>query len=243
MLLPAGPAALWTGWVTSTLPFYPAGWPLGLTVAAGLLGVGLPRFAFPFALAVSVLPLANISLGLAALFALVAAAWVGFSWNDPRGNAVVVAGPLLGPLSALALLPLLAGLSRHPLRRALQTLSVFVAATVAAIDHRALPFEGRATPIRLGIAGVKSPLAAAAALAHVVAGERVLLEEGAVLALAAVAVPYLWRRGPLVGALSGGSLLCATAQLIPSAPLVPLIAVCALSAGVLAIAPRRAQTA
>ncbi|HWE80096.1 MAG TPA: serine/threonine-protein kinase, partial [Gaiellaceae bacterium] len=95
-LLPAASAAIWTGWVTATLPFYPAGWPLGLTVGALTVGVAFPRAAVALAFVATIFPLANISLGLAMVFAVLAAGWTALTWNDPRSNAVLVAGPLLG---------------------------------------------------------------------------------------------------------------------------------------------------
>ncbi len=40
--LPGALAAATAGWVASTLPFYPAGWPLGLAAAAGALAAAAP---------------------------------------------------------------------------------------------------------------------------------------------------------------------------------------------------------
>ncbi len=241
-LLPAGVAALWTGWVSFSLPFYPAGWPLALTIAAGALGLGLSRFAFPFALAVSCFPLANISIGLALVFAAVAVVWCAFGWSDPPANAVAVAGPLLAPLSLLALLPLLAQGVRQPLRRGVQTFAaVLLGAIVAGIDHQELPFEGRAAPVRLGIAARKSPLTVGAALVRALGSHRLLLEEGGILALAAIAIPYVRGRGPLQAALAGGALLAATALLAPAAQLLPLLLSAALTVAVLALAPARRE--
>ncbi len=54
---PAVAAAAWTGWVAWALPFYPPGWPLGLTIATGALGLAFPRVALAFAFAVTFFPL------------------------------------------------------------------------------------------------------------------------------------------------------------------------------------------
>jgi hypothetical protein len=53
--LPAGLAAVTAGWVGATLPFYPAGWPLGLAAVAGAVAAASPRAGLTFALATAVL--------------------------------------------------------------------------------------------------------------------------------------------------------------------------------------------
>jgi hypothetical protein len=242
-LLPAASAALWTGWVTTTLPFYPSGWPLGLTVIAAALGLGRARFAFPFALAATVLPLANVSLGLAVVFVAVAAVWTAATWSDPRGNAVAVAGPLLAVVSGLALLPLVASLARHPLRRALQVFgAVLVAAIVAGLTRHHLPFDAGSPAIRLGIAQAKSPTAVARALVHAAGGQLGVVEVAAALAVAAAALPYLRGRGIAVAATTGGVLLATTALLAPAAPLAALAVAALAVAAVLAVAPAASRS-
>jgi hypothetical protein len=238
--LPAAAAAAWTGWVAWTLPFYPAGWPLGLTVAAGVLGLGFARLAFPFALAVSLFPLANISIGLAVLFGLLAALWTALTWSDPRGNAAAAAGPLLGAISSLTLIPVAAQLARGPLRRALQAAAgVLAAATVAGIDGRRLPFSGAHASIRLAIASDKSPLKVATTIARALAAQPQLLEEAGALALAAILLPYLRGRGLLAAAAGGCSLLVVTALLAPAASLLPFAAAALVTGALLALAPAR----
>lgn len=236
--LPAAAAAVWTGWVTASLPFYPSGWPLGLTVLAGVLGVGVPRLAFPFALLVTIFPLANISLGLAIVFALVAAIWVALGWREPRSSAIAAAGPLLGALSALALLPLVAQVAQRPFRRASQTVcAVLLATIVAGLDHKRLPFLPAATRIRLDISENKSPLAVASAVERALVAHPVLLEESAALAVAAIALPYLRGRGLWTAGFAAAGLLAGVALLAPSAPLLPLVAAALLTGAVLAFSP------
>jgi hypothetical protein len=174
------------------------------------------------------------------LFAAVAVIWTALTWSDPRGNAVAVSGPLLAPLSLLALLPLVAQLARRPFRRAAQTLSALALATiVAGVDGVRLPFENAQARIHLDIAGNKSPLAAASALAHALAEHRLLFEEAAVLVVASTLLPYLRGRGRLVAALSGGSLFAATALAAPSADLLPVLVAALSTAAFLAFAPSR----
>ena len=91
-VLPGGLAAATAGWIASTLPFYPAGWPLGLAAIAGVLAAVAPRAGMAFALATAVLPFGNVSLGLALLFAAVACGWVALNWRDPRNGPAVRGG-------------------------------------------------------------------------------------------------------------------------------------------------------
>ena len=83
----------------------------------GALGIAAPRVGVIFAFVATFFPLANISIGLAVLFAVFAAVWTAFTWRDPRGNLVLVAGALLGPLAGLGFLPLIAQLVRGRIRR------------------------------------------------------------------------------------------------------------------------------
>lgn len=239
---PAAAGALWTAWASSTLPFYPSGWPLGLTALNIVLGLAAPRVALPFALLVTVFPLANISIGLAVLFAVVGALWVAVSWRDPRGAIVAVVGPLLWPISALALMPLIAQLARSPLRRAVQTASaLLLAASVAAIDHRPLPFSGGGAVSGVELAGIKDPLRVAALLGHVVVVHASLAAEIGVLALAAVALPSLRDRGREVALLAGAVLVAATVLVAPQASMIPFILAGALTAAVLVALPLAGQ--
>ncbi len=233
---PAVAAAAWTGWVAWALPFYPAGWPLGLTVATAAVGLAFPRVALAFAFAVTFFPLWNISFGLAVLFALLGAAWVALTWTDPRGNIALVAGPLLGPVAGLALLPLAAQFARGPVRRAVQALAgALLAVLVAGIRHQPLPFDGSAPPLGLGIAGSSRPSAVAWALWRTLEAHPVIIGQALALAAAAVALPYLRGRGPWPAAIAGAALLAATAIGAPAAALMPLIASAWITAGYLAL--------
>jgi hypothetical protein len=235
---PALAAALWTAWVAWMLPFYPAGWPLGLTVAAAATGLAFPRAALGFAFAVSFLPLWNISLGLAILFGVLGAAWLALTWRDPRGNIALVAGPILGPLGALALLPLVAQLARGPARRAVQAAAgVLLAVLVAGIRGQTLPFDGSTPPLGLGIAGSDRPGAVGWALGRQLWSHPVAIGQAAVLAAAAVAIPYLRGRGPWPAAAAGCGLVAATGLGAPAAPFLPLAAAAFATAVFLAVPP------
>ena len=237
-LPPALFAAVWTGWVAASLPFYPAGWAAGLAAFAGALGAAVPRAGLLFALTATFFPLANISLGLALLFALIAAGWTALTWSDPRGNLVLVAGALLAPIGALAFLPLVAQLARGPVRRGAQAAAAVIVATiVAGLRHQRLPFDDALAPLGLGISGSDRPSAVAAALAAAIGAHPVVLAEAGVLAAAAVALPYLRGRGLWAAAGAGSALLAATALVAPLSAYLPIVAAGWLTAVLLA-APR-----
>src|SRR5215218_912019 len=105
-LVPGSLAAVSTGWVAASVPFYPSHWPLALGAAAGTLAAAAPRAGLAFTLAAFFFPLANVSLGLALVYAAVAVVWLALTWRDPRAGLLVAAGPLLAPLGALAAAPL-----------------------------------------------------------------------------------------------------------------------------------------
>jgi hypothetical protein len=232
-------AGAWTGWVATTLPFYPAGWPAGLAAVAVALGIAAPRVGVVFAFTATFFPLANISIGLGALFAVIAAAWTAFTWRDPRGNLVLVAGAVLGPLAALGFIPLLAQLAQGRIRRGAQAAgAVLVATIVAGLRHEQLPFDGAVAPLGLGISGSNRPTAVAFALWRTLAEHPVVLGEAGALAVAAVALPYLGGRGLWAAAGGGAALLTVTALIAPGAAFLPLALAAWLTAAALTVAAK-----
>jgi hypothetical protein len=237
-VLPAALAGISTGWVASALPFYPAHWPLGLAAAATALGFAAPRAGLALALTTAFFPLANISLGLALIYAALAVGWLALTWRDARAGLVLVAGPLLAPFAALALVPLAAQLARgHARRAAHAAAAVLLAAVVAALRHVPLPLDGSPAPDGLGVAGSDRPAAVADALWTQLAAHPVLLAEAAVLAAAAAALPYARKRGPWRAAVFGGALLAGTALVAPAAAFAPLLVAGWLTAAALAVEP------
>ena len=111
---------------------------------------------------------------------------------------------------------------------------MLLAAIVAGLRHDRLPFDGSIPPLGLGVTGSNKPTAVGYALWRVLADHPVVLGEAAVLAAAAVALPYLRARGPWTAAFAGAALLAATALVAPAAAIVPLIAAAWLTAAVLA---------
>ncbi|HEY3962240.1 MAG TPA: serine/threonine-protein kinase [Gaiellaceae bacterium] len=235
-VLPAGLAAASAGWVSATLPFYPTHWSIAIAATAAALGFVAPRAALAFVLGVAFFPLANISVGLAALYAVLAVALFLFSWRDARSGLLLAAGPLLAPLGALGALPLVAQLARGRARRGVQAgVAVLLAALVAGVRHARLPFVHSLPPLGLGIDGSRSATAVGAALIRQLQAQPVLLWEAVVIAIAAVALPYARRRGPWVAAGFGTALLAATALTAPATAVLPLVATAWLTAAVLAL--------
>jgi hypothetical protein len=238
-LLPGGLTGLAAGWVSATLPFYPQHWPAALAVLGVGLGAAAPRAGLVFALAVAFFPLANISLGLAAVYAAVALGWTILNWRDARTGLLPALGPLLTPLAALTLVPVAAQLARGKARRAaVAAAAILLAAVVAGLRGARLPFDGAAPPLGLGITGSDRPSAVAHVLASQLTAHPTLIAEALVLALAAASLPHVRRRGPWAAAGFGAALLAATALFAPAAALLPFVAGAWLTAVALAVEPR-----
>jgi hypothetical protein len=236
-LAPALLAALFAGWVSSTLAFFPAYWPLGLAALAAVLTFTTPRLGLAFALAVPILPLGNISLGLAILYSALAAAWTTLFWPRPRTALLFVAGPVLAPLGLLALVPLIVIPAGDATRRAAQAAAAVVAAAVVAtLAGHGLPIVGGSAP-DLALAGVGGPFGTAGELLHGITGSSGLLGETLVLAGAAAAVGTFRRRGPWGAALFGALLAASTLLADPTAHALPLVLAAWASAAVLTFEP------
>src|SRR4051794_36572926 len=135
-VVPAAACGVGSAWVASVLPFYPEGWPLGLAAAGAALGFAAPRVGLLFALTVALFPLANISLGLALVYAAVAGLCAALAWNDARAGLVALAGPLLAPFG---LVPLAAQLASGAVRRGAQAGAAAAGAPPPAGPPRARP--------------------------------------------------------------------------------------------------------
>ena len=234
-------AAATAAWTSVALPFYPHVWTFGLAAAAAVLTAVRPRAGLAFTLAVPVLPLGNISLGLALLYSAVALAWLVLSWREPRGGLLFALGPLLAPLGALGLVPLAAATLRAGPRRAAQAAAaVGVAVIVAGVGHARLPLVGTRPPLGLGIAGARDPFDVAGTLVRAATLHPGLVVEALALAAVAFALPYAHARGRWGAALVGASMLAVTVLAVPSAPAVPLAAASWLTAAAVALRARRA---
>jgi hypothetical protein len=234
-VLPGALAGVASGWVAAALPFYPAGWPLGLGATAAALGFASPRAGLLFTLVTAFFPLANISTGLAIVYAVIAVLWAALNWRDARTGLLVAAGPLASPLAALTLLPIVAQAAQGRARRALQVAAaVLLAMVVAGIRRVPLPFDGSTPPLGLGLAGSTRPTAVADALWSELVAHPEITAEALVLAAAAAALPYARGRGPWPAVFFAGALLSLTATIAPEAALLPLVAAAWLTAAFLA---------
>jgi hypothetical protein len=221
----AGLAGLFAGWTAAALPFFPAGWAYGLALLAAAVAALRPRAGLAVALAVPVLPLGNVSLGLAIVYAGLALAWFALAWREPRAGLLFALGPLLAPLGALGLAPLAAATQRAGLRRAAQAaVAVPVAAIVAGLRHASLPLVGGRAPLGLGIAGASGPLDVAGSLARALDAHPGLIVEAAVFAAVALALPLAHARGRWGACALGAAMVTATILPVPSASAASLAA-------------------
>ena len=234
-------AAAFAGGAAAWLPFFPRGWPFGLALACAALGLWRERLGVALALAVPVLPLGNVSLGLAVLYGILAAAWLVLSWREPRAGLLFALGPLLAPLAALGLLPLATVGVRAPFRRAATAAAaVLVAGLAAGLRHVDLPLTGASAPLGLGLAGADDPLDVAGSLARAAAAQHALLLEAAAFALVAIVLPYARARGRWGAAGLGAAMLVLTLVPVPTAAALPLVAAAWATAAAVALAPVRA---
>jgi Protein kinase domain len=217
-------AAVLAGWTSAALPFYPHGWPLLLAFAALAATLLRERAGIALALAVPVLPLGNISLGLALLYAALATAWLLVTWREPRATLLFVFGPLLAPLAAIGLLPLVTVRVRSGLLRMLVVvLGVLTAAFAAGLRHVALPLVGGPAPLGIGVAEARDPFDVAGSLARAAGAHPSLLLETCALALVALALPYARARGRWAAAGLGAAMIVLTVAAVPNAAAVPLL--------------------
>jgi hypothetical protein len=219
---PAALAALFAGWVASALPFYPQRWPLLLAAVAAALTALRPRLGLGFVLAVPVFPLGNVSLGLALVYAAVAVAWLALAWRAPRTGLLFALGPLLAPLGALGLVPLL--LQRvpgAPRRVAYGSVAVLVAGLATALRGATLPFSDSGAP-GLGIEAQQHPVAVADALWAALSAQPALASEALVVGIAALALPLALRGGEIAIASFGAAFTAASLLAAPESGAWPI---------------------
>ena len=220
----AAAGAVFVAGTAALMPFYPAGWGWGLAALVAAASTVRPRVGLALALAAAVLPLGNISLGLAVAYCIGAAAWIAATWRRPEEGLVATAGPLLAPAGALTLLPLaFLPVRSAPWRAVHAALGVLLAATAAG------------SPEHLGIATSEDPSAVATALlGALTANPEVPLTAVVLGALAALLPPAAKRSLWLVAGLGTAALML---LLLPFGTLnaVPVVAgiwVCCLALGV-----------
>jgi hypothetical protein len=195
-----------------------------IAAAASVLVLLNARAGLALTLAVPLFPLGNIASGLALLYGTGAAFWLAAFWRDPRRGLAFAAGPLLGLVGALPLLPLVLLGTPSAFRRGLQAVgAVIAAAVVAGVRGESLPLS--ADDVSTTLSGVESAQAAAGRLLDGAASPA-LLVGAAALTLAAATLPAARRLGPWVGAVWAGLLL--TTLLVWTPGTAPLQAVAAI---------------
>jgi hypothetical protein len=226
---------VFAAWTAAELPFFPHGWAFGLAVLAAAITAFRARLGTAVALAVPLLPLGNVSLGLALLYGVCALGWLVLSWREPRGALLLALGPLLVPIG---LAPLATAGIRAPARRAAQAAAaVLVAALVAGVRGAPLPLTGKPSPLGLGVHGANDPFDVAGTLARAVLAQPALLAEAAVFAAVAVALPYARGRWRPVALGSGFLVLGVLA--VPSVAAWPIVAAAWVTAAALTWASHR----
>ena len=204
-------AAVFAGATAALVPFYPPGWGWGLAGLAGALAALRPRLGLAFALSVAVLPLGNVSQGLALAYCLAALVWLVATWRRPEEGLIASVGALLAPIGALALLPLALLPVRSARWRGIHAaLAVLIGAVVVGLAGRNLPLSSREPPA-LGLGGSDDAGAVMTAFARGLANRPELLLAALTIGLLAAFAPLAARRGPWplagLGALSLAVLL------------------------------------
>jgi hypothetical protein len=200
------------------LPFWPPALLAAVAAAAVAATLFAPRAGLALALAVPIFPLGNVAAGAAWLYGGVALALLALGWRDPRAGLAFCAGPLLGAVGVIGLLPLAVQPARGWGRRAVHAaVGVFAAAFVAGLRGVPLSFTG-AESGSLGIAAGERPDEVARALGSLLAASPAIVTTAAVLAASAALLPTARSRGPWgIAALGAGQL----ALVLLAAPSMP----------------------
>jgi hypothetical protein len=234
----AGLGAVAAGATTYALPFWPAGWWLGFAALAGVATLVRERAGLAAVLFAPLFPLGNVSLGLALLYGAAAAAWLAACWREPRAGLLPAVGPLLGPVAALGLLPIVFRRVRSlGLRAAGAVVAVLAAAAAAAVRGSPLPFVDASAPAA-AIAGSDRPLGVAGELGRVLAAHPGLALEAGVFAASAALLPLAAGRGLWWIAGLGAGTLSAAVLAAPAAPAAPVVAAVWITCGVAAFGRR-----
>ena len=205
--LPALLAASFAAGAAFFVPFFPRGWPLLLGALAALAALRDPRAGLALALAVPVLPLGNVSLGLALAYVPLALAWLVLFARDAGSALLFLAGPALAPLGGLAVVPALVLRARGVARR-------FAQAGVAVLA--AAPALGEAAMTAPDLGATERPDAVALALLGFLEDHPALVLQALVFAAAAATAGLARGRG-FWGVSVWGSCFLAAGLLLPAA--------------------------
>lgn len=212
-------AVLTSGFAAAMLmlfPFFPASFTIPVSILVASASFIRPRLGLALALAIPILPLGDVSSGLAIAYAVAAFAWLVAHWRSPFAGSAFALGPPLAYVGLLGLLPIGVIRASGPIRRAsLVTAGIAAAASFAAMKDMRLPFLGVSPPAGLGISGSDDPVAVVGALAEYLWSQPALLALSAILALVAALAP-LGFRATLWQLSIAGSLVVGAMLLVPT---------------------------
>jgi hypothetical protein len=188
-------AALFAGGTAFILPFFPSGWPFLLGALTGLAALLNPTAGLAAALLVPILPLGNVSLGLAVAYMPLALAWLLLFARDARSSLFFLAGPVLALVHLLPLAPVVALPARGPVRRAaLGLAAVATAIATAVVLGLRLPLTGGNAPAP-GVSGAERPQAAVDGLLAALTSRPTIVVALVVVAAAAATAGLARSRG------------------------------------------------
>jgi hypothetical protein len=209
-LLPVALAALTAAIGATLLPFWPPVLVAAIVLAAGAAAAVRPRLGLAVALAAPVFPFGNEAGSAAIVYGAFAVGWLALSWRQPRTALLFITGPILAPLGALALVPLVVQPVGGWARRAAQgVVAVLLAVLVAAVSSRALPLtEAPGAPV--GITPLDTPKEIVLELWQSLAIHPVLLVGALMIGAAAALFPFARRRSRYGIAMLGALLVAGT---------------------------------
>jgi Protein kinase domain len=187
-------AAAFTTAALLVLPFFPRGWPFVLGVLAGAAALRSSRTGLALALAAPILPLGNISLGLAIAYGIVASGWFALFAGQATNGLLFLVGPALAPLGSLGLVPLAVQRVEDRVRRAATVaMGVLAAGAFAAFAGGVFPLGPRPESVTLG--ETARPDTAAGAVAGSLTARPAIFIVAAVLVAASLTLPLARRNG------------------------------------------------
>jgi hypothetical protein len=210
-------AALFAGATAFLLPFFPTGWPFLLGALVALVAFLSPAAGLAAALAVPVLPLGNVSLGLAIAYVPLALAWLLLFARDARSGLLFLSGPLLGFVHLLPLVPVITLQARGIVRKtALGGAAVVAAVAAAVVAGPRLPLTGEAPPRPRGVSGAEQPGAALDGSLAALTSRPTIVAAIVIVALAAASAGLARDRG-LWGVAAWGAGFLGALLLVPIA--------------------------
>jgi eukaryotic-like serine/threonine-protein kinase len=122
------------------LPFWPPALVAAIVVTAAIAAWIDPRAGLAVALGAAVFPIGNVAESVAILYGGFAVGWLLLTWRDGRHGLLFVAGPILGAVGLLPLVPLAVQRAEGTARRAAHgALAVLSAALLAALGGTTIP--------------------------------------------------------------------------------------------------------